>query len=104
MSIALPSIALRKRAGLYDALQQGNSEFEELIGKDMTRTLRNHEFFDRVETQQSLFNVLKAYAVFVPEFGYQQGVGYIASVLLLQFGEEEAFWVLDYVLRKFAIR
>lgn len=103
MSICFPSIILNKKDGLYKIISVGETVCEDDIQKDITRTLRNHEFFDRVETQQALSNVLRAYAVYNPTFGYQQGVGYIASLLLLQLEEEEAFWCLDYILRKYTI-
>ena len=38
--------------------------------------------------QQALFNVLKAYAVYNPEIGYCQGMGFISALLLMYMAEE----------------
>ncbi len=41
----------------------------------------------------------RAYAVFDPELGYCQGMGYIAAVLLCYMPLEDAFWLFTSLLR-----
>jgi hypothetical protein len=43
--------------------------------------------------QQSLFDVLKAYAVHDPAVGYCQAQAPIAAILLMHLPAEQAFWV-----------
>lgn len=43
--------------------------------------------------QQSLFDVLKAYAVHDPDVGYCQAQAPIAAILLMHLPPEQAFWV-----------
>lgn len=74
----------------------GSSPLEEQIIKDLNRTFPKQIFFrDRAGMgQNSLFHVLKAYALFDRALGYCQGMGYIAAVLLQYMCEEDAFWQL----------
>ena len=46
-----------------------------------------------VVDQQSLFDVLKAYAVHDPAVGYCQAQAPIAAILLMHLPPEQAFWV-----------
>ncbi|TMS05230.1 TBC1 domain family member 10B [Larimichthys crocea] len=50
---------------------------------------------EAIEGQAKLFRVLIAYAKYSPQVGYSQ-----AAVLLMQLGEEEAFWALTALLDK----
>jgi Rab-GTPase-TBC domain len=45
-------------------------------------------------SQASLGRVLKAYAIYEPEVGYCQGMGFLVALLLMYMQEEDAFWCL----------
>uniref|UniRef100_A0A0N5D3N9 Rab-GAP TBC domain-containing protein n=1 Tax=Thelazia callipaeda TaxID=103827 RepID=A0A0N5D3N9_THECL len=70
------------------------------IDLDINRTYRDHLAFRRRYDvkQQSLFNVLAAYAMYNTEVGYCQGMSQIAALFLMYMDEEEAFWCLHSLL------
>lgn len=70
------------------------------IDSDVNRQFREHiSFRERYSTkQQSLFNVLTAYAMYNSEVGYCQGMSGLAGVLLMYMDEEDAFWALHALL------
>ncbi|VDK42314.1 unnamed protein product [Anisakis simplex] len=70
------------------------------IDLDINRTYRDHLAFRRRYDvkQQSLFNVLAAYAMFNTEVGYCQGMSQIAALFLMYMDEEDAFWCLHALL------
>uniref|UniRef100_A0A665TML8 Si:ch211-266k8.4 n=1 Tax=Echeneis naucrates TaxID=173247 RepID=A0A665TML8_ECHNA len=75
------------------------------IALDLQRSFPTHrslmgESPEAIEGQAKLFRVLIAYAKYNPQVGYSQGMSYIAAVLLMQLGEEEAFWALAALLDK----
>ncbi|XP_044049990.1 USP6 N-terminal-like protein isoform X2 [Siniperca chuatsi] len=75
------------------------------IALDLQRSFPTHcslmgESPEAIEGQAKLFRVLLAYAKYNPQVGYSQGMSYIAAVLLMQLGEEEAFWALTALLDK----
>ncbi|KAI3371687.1 hypothetical protein L3Q82_024246 [Scortum barcoo] len=75
------------------------------IALDLQRSFPTHrslmgESPEAIEGQAKLFRVLIAYARYSPMVGYSQGMSYIAAVLLMQLGEEEAFWALTALLDK----
>uniref|UniRef100_A0A8C4HZV7 Si:ch211-266k8.4 n=1 Tax=Dicentrarchus labrax TaxID=13489 RepID=A0A8C4HZV7_DICLA len=75
------------------------------IALDLQRSFPTHrslmgESPEAIEGQAKLFRVLIAYAKYSPQVGYSQGMSYIAAVLLMQLGEEEAFWALTALLGK----
>ncbi|XP_069571305.1 carabin [Brachyistius frenatus] len=75
------------------------------IALDLQRSFPTHrslmgESPEAIEGQAKLFRVLIAYAKYNPQVGYSQGMSYIAAVLLMQLGEEEAFWALTALLEK----
>ncbi|XP_029290067.1 LOW QUALITY PROTEIN: uncharacterized protein LOC115009902 [Cottoperca gobio] len=75
------------------------------IALDLQRSFPTHrslmgESPEAIEGQAKLFRVLIAYAKYSPQVGYSQGMSYIAAVLLMQLGEEEAFWALTALLDK----
>ncbi|KAM4618299.1 uncharacterized protein ACJ7VT_007709 [Polymixia lowei] len=75
------------------------------IALDLQRSFPTHrslmgESPEAIEGQAKLFRVLIAYAKYNPQVGYSQGMSYIAAVLLMQLGEEEAFWALVVLLDK----
>jgi len=80
-------------------------DIEEQINKDKRRTMQEHVMFRSTEEeeafcigQNSLFNVLKAYALHNPRVGYCQGMSSSAAMFVNYLLEEEAFWVLLQVL------
>eukprot|EP00854_Cymbomonas_tetramitiformis_P001490 gene1490-2117_t len=92
---------LLKNPGVYDQLVFESSEFESDIIRDISRTFPSHIFFQQRHGpgQRSLYNVLKAYSVYDREVGYVQGMGFVAGLLLLYMGEEDAFWLLVALLK-----
>uniref|UniRef100_F1KT73 USP6-like protein n=1 Tax=Ascaris suum TaxID=6253 RepID=F1KT73_ASCSU len=70
------------------------------IDLDINRTYRDHLAFRRRYDlkQQSLFNVLAAYAMYNTEVGYCQGMSQIAALFLMYMDEEDAFWCLHALL------
>lgn len=84
---------------LYLYLLTQHTDWEEKIFRDLHRTFPNIFFRDRLGLgQQSLRNVLKAFAVFDPQVGYCQGMGFIAALFLMYMDECCAFWMLVSVL------
>lgn len=77
------------------------------IDSDVNRQFREHiNYQERYSIkQQSLFNVLCAYAMYNVEVGYCQGMSGLAGVLLMYMDEEEAFWALSVLLsdKKYAM-
>ncbi|XP_068579540.1 carabin [Cebidichthys violaceus] len=75
------------------------------IALDLQRSFPTHRSLmgdspEAIEGQAKLFRVLIAYAKYSPRVGYSQGMSYLAAVLLMQLGEEEAFWALTALLDK----
>ncbi|XP_077461018.1 TBC1 domain family member 1 isoform X2 [Stigmatopora argus] len=73
---------------------------------DLGRTFPTHPYFQAQlgSGQLSLYNILKAYSLLDPEVGYCQGLSFIAGVLLLHMGEEEAFNMLKFLMYDVGIR
>ncbi|XP_029993303.1 rab GTPase-activating protein 1 [Sphaeramia orbicularis] len=75
------------------------------IALDLQRSFPTHRTLmgdspEAIEGKAKLFRVLIAYAKYNPQVGYSQGMSYIAAVLLMHLGEEEAFWALTALLDK----
>ncbi|XP_034390497.1 TBC1 domain family member 2A isoform X2 [Cyclopterus lumpus] len=75
------------------------------IALDLQRSFPTHRSLmgdspEAIEGQAKLFRVLIAYGKYSPQVGYSQGMSYLAAVLLMQLGEEEAFWALAALLDK----
>ena len=79
---------------------------EVYVRRDIGRTFPAHDFFRETGSagQESLYRVLKAYAVFDEEVGYCQGFSFIAAALLLHMPEEQAFCVLVKIMQKYGLR
>ncbi|XP_041640870.1 TBC1 domain family member 1 isoform X2 [Cheilinus undulatus] len=73
---------------------------------DLGRTFPTHPYFQAQlgAGQLSLFNLLKAYSLLDPEVGYCQGLSFIAGVLLLHMGEEDAFNMLKFLMFDVGLR
>lgn len=70
------------------------------IDSDVNRQFREHlHYRERYSIkQQSLFNVLTAYAMYNSEVGYCQGMSGLAGVLVMYMDEEDAFWAMHILL------
>ncbi|XP_031416134.1 TBC1 domain family member 1 isoform X2 [Clupea harengus] len=73
---------------------------------DLGRTFPTHPYFSTQlgAGQLSLYNLLKAYSLLDPEVGYCQGLSFVAGVLLLHMGEEEAFNMLKFLMYDMGLR
>jgi len=70
------------------------------IDKDIPRTFTKHHFFCGDEGQNSLRNVLNAYAVHNHSVGYCQSMNFVAGLMLIFTTEEDAFWLLATVIEE----
>jgi ankyrin repeat protein len=93
------------QSGTYRALLKQETPSEDQITRDINRTFPRHILFQDQGGlgQQVLFNVLKAYAVYNPNVGYCQGMGFISGLLLMYMEEEDAFWVLVRLCRDYEL-
>uniref|UniRef100_A0A3Q3EBM9 TBC1 domain family member 4 n=1 Tax=Labrus bergylta TaxID=56723 RepID=A0A3Q3EBM9_9LABR len=73
---------------------------------DLGRTFPTHPYFQAQlgAGQLSLYNLLKAYSLLDPEVGYCQGLSFIAGVLLLHMEEEDAFYMLKFLMFDVGLR
>jgi hypothetical protein len=77
----------------YAVLLERECGHEKLILRDMARTYPGNDFFKEGVGQETLLNVIKAYANYDIEVGYCQGSPFIVGALLLHLPEEDAFEV-----------
>mmetsp|Transcript_49928 Transcript_49928/g.97938 ORF Transcript_49928/g.97938 Transcript_49928/m.97938 type:complete len:506 (-) Transcript_49928:274-1791(-) len=94
------------RPGLYaELVAQEQGTFDAEIRRDIDRTFPEHVYFHGTQNkqgkkgQESLFNVLHAYSINDSEVGYCQGMGFLVGIFLMYMSEEEAFWMLESLLR-----
>ncbi|XP_054996292.1 TBC1 domain family member 1 isoform X2 [Sorex araneus] len=73
---------------------------------DLGRTFPTHPYFSAQlgAGQLSLYNILKAYSLLDQEVGYCQGLSFVAGILLLHMGEEEAFHTLKFLMFDMGLR
>ncbi|XP_027453896.1 TBC1 domain family member 1 isoform X5 [Zalophus californianus] len=73
---------------------------------DLGRTFPTHPYFSAQlgAGQLSLYNILKAYSLLDQEVGYCQGLSFVAGILLLHMGEEEAFNMLKFLMFEMGLR
>ncbi|XP_009564878.2 TBC1 domain family member 1 isoform X4 [Cuculus canorus] len=73
---------------------------------DLGRTFPTHPYFSAQlgAGQLSLYNILKAYSLLDQEVGYCQGLSFVAGVLLLHMGEEDAFKMLKFLMFEVGLR
>ncbi|KAJ1930724.1 GTPase-activating protein [Tieghemiomyces parasiticus] len=90
----------------YTTLLEQNTSAEKQIMLDLPRTLPHEAYFKDPHGpgQESLFHVLKAYALYDPEVGYCQGIAFIVAPLLLNMPEEEAFCLLVRLMQAYDLR
>mmetsp|Transcript_3828 Transcript_3828/g.5651 ORF Transcript_3828/g.5651 Transcript_3828/m.5651 type:complete len:881 (+) Transcript_3828:231-2873(+) len=69
------------------------------LSKEQKRRLRKEEEYKTATGgQASLRRVLRAYSIYDRDVGYCQGMNFIAAMFITFMGEEEAFWMLVYVM------
>ncbi|XP_016061861.1 PREDICTED: TBC1 domain family member 1 isoform X2 [Miniopterus natalensis] len=85
---------------LYKELLKQLTSQQHAILIDLGRTFPTHPYFSAQlgAGQLSLYNILKAYSLLDQEVGYCQGLSFVAGVLLLHMGEEEAFHMLKFLM------
>lgn len=100
-----------KKPNLYKSLCRSGEknalpdDIEHTIEADVTRTMPLHSLFWAGGAQvgvQSLRSILRAYARYVPDVGYCQGMSSIAAVLIMNAeDEEEAFLMMVQFMSRF---
>jgi len=88
-------LCLRRLNINYQELLTKDTKFSSIIKRDLDRTFPKNILLMQQEGRTTLFNVLKASAVYNTEVGYCQGMGFVTGLLLMYMGEEDAFWVLQ---------
>ncbi|PVV00090.1 hypothetical protein BB559_000144 [Furculomyces boomerangus] len=89
--------------GEYENLHfsMNDEKLREVIERDIPRSFPNHSLFydESCGGQDSLRNILLAYAHYNPEVGYCQGMNQLAGFLMIVgIPETEAFWTLAAIL------
>lgn len=84
---------------VYTSLSTESSAHEKGIKRDLSRTS-----FAKNASEESLFNIIKAYSLWDPEVGYIQGMAFITVPLLLCMKEEEAFCLLVVLMKTYSLR
>ncbi|KAI5787632.1 rab-GTPase-TBC domain-containing protein, partial [Peziza echinospora] len=75
------------------------------LEKVIKRDLGDRTSFGKYKVdQKALLNVCKAYALFDPEVGYTQGMTFVATPLLMNMPEEEAFCLFVRLMCKYGLR
>lgn len=102
---AVPSRPPANHTPYKELLKQLTSQ-QHAILIDLGRTFPTHPYFQAQlgAGQLSLYNILKAYSLLDPEVGYCQGLSFIAGVLLLHMGEEDAFNMLKFLMYDVGLR
>ncbi|EGC34476.1 hypothetical protein DICPUDRAFT_153314 [Dictyostelium purpureum] len=90
-------------------LETPNEEIENDVRTDAVRTFPSSQYKIKMKDKQfqskdSLFKVLKSYAIYNEEVQYTQGMNYLCLVLLCYFYEEESFWMMDLLIKKHGMR
>lgn len=79
-------------------LAQRPTKSQREIAKDVRRTMQHHPLFQTDDGLTRLGNVLAVFSFKNPAIGYCQSMNMLAAAFLLFYPEEEAFWMLDYLL------
>ncbi|XP_049646060.1 TBC1 domain family member 1 [Suncus etruscus] len=100
-----PSKPQPKDTPYKELLKQLTSQ-QHAILIDLGRTFPTHPYFSAQlgAGQLSLYNILKAYSLLDQEVGYCQGLSFVAGILLLHMGEEEAFHMLKFLMFDMGLR
>ncbi|KAI9197289.1 rab-GTPase-TBC domain-containing protein [Polychytrium aggregatum] len=95
--MTLANVDQYRREGEFERLQQQEpTPIFEVIDRDIHRCYPNHSMFSEAngDGQVSLRNILQAYAIYNPEVGYCQGMGFLVGMMLMHLQAEDAFWLL----------
>ena len=78
---------------------------EEVIIRDLHRTFPKSIIFNSKlgEGQRGLFRVLMCIGATSKKTGYVQGMGFLAALLLSYMDEENAFWMLNFIFKKYGL-
>jgi len=97
---------IARNRGRYDSIlaargddQEESNSAREQISRDIKRTFTGNARLSNDNALAKLSNILKVYARYNRQVGYSQSMSFIVlGLLLLEFSEEEAFWMLEYML------
>ncbi|KAF8460029.1 rab-GTPase-TBC domain-containing protein [Kalaharituber pfeilii] len=84
-----------------DGAKKTVAQLEKIIKKDLGERT---SFGKYKVNQKALLNVCKAYALFDPQIGYTQGMTFVATPLLMNMTEEEAFCLFVKLMCKYNLR
>ncbi|KAI9280687.1 rab-GTPase-TBC domain-containing protein [Sporodiniella umbellata] len=84
----------------YMQLLKEESVYEKAITRDLPK-LKN---LNEEHQKEALFNIMKAFSLYDKDVGYSPSLLYIATPLLLNMPEEEAFCVLVQLMNKYGLR
>ena len=78
---------------------------EDVIIRDLHRTFPKSIIFNAKlgEGQRNLFRILMCMGAGNKNTGYVQGMGFLAALFLLYMDEENAFWMLNIVFKKYGL-
>ena len=78
---------------------------EDVIIRDLHRTFPKSIIFNSKlgEGQRNLFRILMCMGSVNRNTGYVQGMGFLAALFLLYMDEENAFWMLNIVFKKYGL-
>ncbi|GAD99781.1 GTPase activating protein [Paecilomyces variotii No. 5] len=94
--------AARKKKAKEDAAAL--QKLEKAIRRDLGSRTSYSKYFLSQGSQEALFGLCKAYALYDEEVGYAQGVNFIAMPLLFNMDEGEAFTLLVKLMHKYGLR
>jgi hypothetical protein len=91
-----------KNPGLYESLSsKPHEEYDEMVANDVHRTFpTNPLFMEGASGPEMLSRILRAYCHLNE---YSQCMSYIAAVLLMHMGEEDAFFVFVQMMKKYGL-
>ena len=80
-----------------------DSKEEDVIIRDLHRTFPKNMIFNSKlgEGQRSLFRILMCFGSFNKSTGYVQGMGFLAALFLSYMDEEDSFWMLYCLFKKY---
>eukprot|EP01132_Coremiostelium_polycephalum_P008417 gene8417-10336_t len=92
-----------------ECLNLKNEDIETDVATDAVRTFPSSQYKKKMISRQngkkeSLYNVLKSYAMYNSEVQYTQGMNYLSLVLLCYFSEQDSFWMMDLLIKKHGMR
>lgn len=80
-------------------------KYKEQLSSDISRTYPEHSLFMDPDGigQRSLYNILGSFSLMDPQTGYQQGMSYIAAILIMQMDEESSFWAFVEIMKTYKV-